>query len=289
MVAMDVVDTLRHRQELVDRELNADDRRQRLIEKLRDIYQAQGITVNEATLAEGVKALEEERFSYQAPAASFSVWLATCYVHRQRWLKPLLLLIGALFIFWILRLFLVDYPKWQLAETLPTDIGQTFSAIQTTAKDPQVIRDAEEQINTAAQALNAGEIKQAQAILTEMQTTLSTLQQQYQLRIVSRPNEFSGVWRIPDANSSARNYYIIVEAIDRNGRLVEVPVMSEEDNQIKITATWGVRVDQNVFQQIAADKQDDGIIQNNIIGEKNIGTIKPDYLIETNGAAITAW
>jgi hypothetical protein len=38
MLAMDVVDTLRHRQDLVVRELDADTREKNLVDKLREIY-----------------------------------------------------------------------------------------------------------------------------------------------------------------------------------------------------------------------------------------------------------
>ena len=42
MLAMDVVDTLRHQQSLVDRELGTDDHDQALIAKVRKIYVDQG-------------------------------------------------------------------------------------------------------------------------------------------------------------------------------------------------------------------------------------------------------
>ena len=45
MIAMDVVDTLRHDQLIVERELNGDERKAKLIERLREIYSAQGIDV----------------------------------------------------------------------------------------------------------------------------------------------------------------------------------------------------------------------------------------------------
>ena len=57
MLAMDVVDTLRHGETLVERELSAEDRRKRMIERLREIYRQQGITVPDRVLAEGVAAL----------------------------------------------------------------------------------------------------------------------------------------------------------------------------------------------------------------------------------------
>ena len=43
------------------------------------------------------------------------------------------------------------------------------------------------------------------------------------------------------------------------------------------------------LRRIAADKQDDGIIQANILGRKAAGELEPDYGVATNGAAITDW
>ena len=47
MLAMDVVDTLRHQQSLVDRELGTDDHDQALIAKVRKIYADQGLEVSD--------------------------------------------------------------------------------------------------------------------------------------------------------------------------------------------------------------------------------------------------
>ena len=67
MIAMDVVDTLRHREDLVRRELSEEDREADLIARLRKIYKDQGIDVPDSVLADGVKALKESRFVYTPP------------------------------------------------------------------------------------------------------------------------------------------------------------------------------------------------------------------------------
>ena len=59
MMAMDVVDTLRHRQDLVTRELDGVARERQLIERLREVYRQQGIEVPDHILREGVAALAE--------------------------------------------------------------------------------------------------------------------------------------------------------------------------------------------------------------------------------------
>ena len=76
MLAMDVVDTLRHQQSLVDRELGTDDHDQALIAKVRKIYADQGLEVSDEVIASGVRALREERFTYSPPRKSFQLALA---------------------------------------------------------------------------------------------------------------------------------------------------------------------------------------------------------------------
>ena len=67
MLAMDVVDTLRHEREMIASDMNAGERREDLINRLRGIYNAQGISVPDDVLMDGVMALEEERFAYHPP------------------------------------------------------------------------------------------------------------------------------------------------------------------------------------------------------------------------------
>ena len=66
---MDVVDTLRHQENLVSRELDEERREAELIERLRQIYRGQGIEVPDRVLQEGVKALKEQPLRLYAARA----------------------------------------------------------------------------------------------------------------------------------------------------------------------------------------------------------------------------
>jgi Family of unknown function (DUF6384) len=101
MLAMDVVDTLRHQQELVNRELASDERDQALIDKVKQMYASQGLEVTDEIIAEGVAALKEDRFAYRPPAPKGSLWLAKLYVNRSRWAK-----VGAVLAALLLAVFL---------------------------------------------------------------------------------------------------------------------------------------------------------------------------------------
>ena len=87
MLAMDVVDTLRHQRSLVEQELQSEDRERELIEKLKKTYTDQGLAVSDEVIAQGVRAMREERFAYQPPPKGLKTSLARMHVHRGRWIK----------------------------------------------------------------------------------------------------------------------------------------------------------------------------------------------------------
>ena len=95
--------------------------------------------------------------------------------------------------------------------------------------------------------------------------------------------------RIADANPDAQNFYLIVEALDDDGNPVTVTVRNEEDGSLQRVTKWGVRVSQNVFTRVQADKQDDGIIQENRVATKPRGRLEPEYAIPVMGGTITEW
>jgi uncharacterized protein DUF6384 len=289
MLAMDVVDTLRHRDLVLDRELQADDRDQRLLERLREIYTAQGITVTDEVLAQGVRALREERFAYVGPKPGFGRTLATLYVTRARWGKWVGGTAAVLIVAALAFQFLIRGPELRAIEELPADLQGAYQGIVATTEDPKAIADARELVTTGEAAVERRDYEDARAAVTDLRTLNDRLQQQYELRIVSRPGELSGVYRIPDLNSGARNYYLVVEAIAPNGAPLELPVRNEEDGRTERVTKWGLRVEEDAFNRVAADKGDDGIIQQAVVGEKRRGALDPQYSVSTTGAAITRW
>ncbi|MDX2488942.1 DUF6384 family protein, partial [Desulfosarcina sp.] len=124
------------------------------------------------------------------------------------------------------------------------------------------------------------------AALRQLYTQLT---QQYEVRIVSSPGTPSGVWRVPQNNPNARNYYIIVAAVTTDGKRLSLPVTSEEDGKTSTVEQWGLRVEPAIFEQVKRDKMDDGIIGRNVFGVKKRGYLAPQYAIPTTGGAITQW
>ncbi len=289
MLAMDVVDTLRHQQLLVERELQADDRDARMKQRLREIYASQGIEVPDHVLEQGVAALREGRFVYDPPAGGVQTWLARLYVSRGSWGKPVAFVLGAFLVVWLAYATLVRGPAERAAAALPGQLQSRYEQLVGEAKGPLARERADLLLAEGNSALERDDREAVELTLQRMQTLLQDIELAYDLRIAAHPGERSGVWRIPDANPDARNYYIIVEAVGQYGNLYEVPVVNEEDGKIYRVRKWGLRVEEELFDRIAADKLDDGIIQNNRFGVKKRGYLTPEYLMPTTGAAITRW
>jgi hypothetical protein len=297
MLAMDVVDTLRHNQDLVARELNGEAREKQLIDKLRELYHQQGIEVSDAILREGVAALGESRFAYTPPKPGLGVTLARMYVARKRWLPAsfalflmLVIGLGGYFLVWApYRAAQQEQVRIELAEKLPAEMDGLFQTIFEETKVTQAADEAAAIRDRGKRAASEGNRPAAEQAIADLTTIRDTLRQEYQLRVVSREGVKSGFWTFPEINTEATNYYVVVEAIDTHGVALSLPILNEEDNKTETVNIWGIRVPEAVYRAVEADKTDDGIIQHNIVGLKQFGYLEPEYLVQVLGGAVTRW
>jgi hypothetical protein len=409
MIAMDVVDTLRHQRSLIERELHSEDREAELIEKLRKIYTDQGLEVSDEVIAEGVKALREERFAYRPPSGGLNTTLARLYVNRGRWAKRAFYLLIAVAVAWAGYRYLYVLPaergRSRLAKELKTQVagqqerivtlkerinaatGELEQALQSVPAavlpparrlsdgvrqslasaarelgaaeklgpaagiDPnnletyatkiqqrlaeqkgiidrasndlesaqaaigsirslgtefndleslrvQALKEVREKgvaakidalYNNALSAIKSGDLETAKTARNALQYTRDMLGQEYTLQIVSRPGTPSGVWRYPADSRTARNYYLIVDAVLPSGQRLKLPITSEEDGKVRTVSEWGLRVEPQVYERVREDKQQDGIVNDKVVGVKKRGYLTPDYTVATTGDTITEW
>ncbi len=296
MLAMDVVDTLRHADTLVARELQGADRAARLKQRLREIYGSQGIEVPDRILDEGVRGLEERRFLYERTPPGLKRTLAELWVTRARWgamagiaLGVLLLGLGGWF-------FGAHLPaqreaaavQQELATGLPAALRAERERVAATG-NREALAEADRLLREGEAAARAKDAAAGRDRLAQLRDLQARLAQDFAVRIVSRPGEPSGVWRVPRANPAARNFYLVVEAVDRNGRAVEVPITSEEDGSRAVTSRWGLRVTAEEFERVRRDKLTDGVIGQPEVGRKRPGQLAPEWAINTTGGAILRW
>jgi hypothetical protein len=289
MLAMDVVDTLRHQELVLARELKSDERDEDLLGRLREIYSGQGIEVTDEVLAQGVKALREERFVYVGPEPGFGRSLATLYVTRARWGKWVGSLAAIVVVGLLAFQLFVRGPELRAIEALPADLQGTYQSIVTMTDDTGALSDARVFLAAGEAAVARSDYPVAREAVADLRTLNAQLELQYELHVVSRPGELSGFEREPEANPNTLNFYLVVEAIAPSGEALRLPIRSEETQQTERVRRWGLRVDEEVYRRVAADKRDDGIIQQDVVGAKQRGALEPEYSVATTGAAVTEW
>lgn len=297
MLAMDVVDTLRHRELILAKELGVEERKGALVARLREIYAAQGIEVPDAILEDGVKALEEKRFVYDPPKDSFQIRLARTYINRGRWAPPVLFIAATAAFLTAAYEFGFERPREAAAErmraelrvNLPKAIEKEYAEAIALAADEAARARIEAEKRRGLAAVSAGDAASARAAAEVLDLLEGDLAADLTIRIVSGPNSTSGVARDNVERPGAENFYLIVEAVDAAGRPRALEIASQEDRRTARVASWGVQVPEGEFFKVAADKQDDLIVQDDVVGRKPTGTLNPRYDVPTAGGAILEW
>jgi len=382
MVAMDVVDTIRHEKSLVETELSGDARRDELVAKLRDIYRAQGLEVSDDILQKGVAALEERRFVHETLKPGLNRTLATIYVRRGKYAfrsaVAAVAIIAGIAIPKTIYHYAVVAPKERaaaelniaLSERLPRELNDAVAAATLAARDVPnadvqlsaverakqdalaalaareadkagksiaAIVDIRKQLESrAASAIREREAKAAVAGLTAEATAviadaraaakepsavkavetlavdlervaksgdrgafatakakLMNLTDEIKLpltiKIVDRPKVMAGVFRMRNNDPKTKVFYLVVEALRPDGTAVPRQIRNVETDRTETVSLWAIRVSEGTYQKVAADKKNDGFINEREVGTKPAGALDIVWSVTTGGETITKW
>lgn len=132
IVAMDVVDTIRHDERMRDVELGDADRRKAEIQRLREAYSAQGLDVSEDVISKAFDKMDEKRFVHAPLRPGLSKMLAVAYVRRSRYGRnaAVVVAVSACLVGTSLagRYFLVERPRMEAAKALREQIDNVLPA-----------------------------------------------------------------------------------------------------------------------------------------------------------------
>ena len=296
MLAMDVVDTLRHREKLVERELNENVREEQLVERLRELYKSQGIEVPDRILQEGVRGLKESRFVYTPPPPSFARTMALIWVRRALYGKRIAaaaaviaLLFGA-YQYGVVRPAQQarDAARIELSQTLPRELEAAHQAVVAEAQVPDARELADALRSQGQAAIQRGNATEARGALANLDTLASQLREEYTLRIAGRPDDETGFFR-EHPSFQGRAYFVVVDATNPRGLPVRLPIRNDETNQTETVSRFAVRVPIATFNAVRADKAANGIVQNAVLGEKRRGYLEPEYKMPVLAGRITRW
>jgi hypothetical protein len=289
MLAMDVVDTLRHQERVVEKAMSEGDREEDLVERLRQIYRNQGIDVTDAVIRQGVKALREERFAYKPPADSLSVKLARIYVTRGTWGKWALGAVAALAIGFGTLAYQGYAANVELTQTIPAQINRISGDISREASADAAKARAAAIVADGQAAIRDGKADLARKAVGDLERLRDDVRSEFDVRIVSRRGEQTGFWRDPPGRSTELNYYLVVEAIDRAGRALPRVITEEEGGATSTVTKWAVRVPRSLYDEVRREKETRGFLANPVLGSKARGQLEPTWRIALPGGAITRW
>lgn len=165
--------------------------------------------------------------------------------------------------------------------TLEADVERLHDALLASAAE-DLVRERAAALDLQAESqLAAQDADALERTAERFQNLHDLVAAEYRIEITG------GVWRNFD-NRNARSHYLLVRALDADGRPVTVPIRNEESGATRRVSEWGERVPQEVYDRIAADKQDNGIIDDEEFGFKRRGFITAERRYPDVGQ-ITEW
>lgn len=147
----------------------------------------------------------------------------------------------------------------------------------------------ERAVDQAAQLIRVETLAEAAPAMDEVAQLVALLSKTLVYRIVNRDDERTGVWRYSEKANGSRNYYLVTEALDEAGNAAELLIRNEETGKDERVSVFAVRVPEATYNRVGADKQDNGIIEDDQIGSKPRGSLSPRFRMPTTGGYITEW
>jgi len=311
MRIMDVASTLRREREAASAQLDFDETKALLRKKLRATAEVTGEKVTEAEIEAAIDHYYRTLYRYADPPKSWKVWLAHLYVRRWKialW-TAIAVAVGTL-IWWLflsaagpfsaegqrrreaahqleqqdLRARRAaaeaavreraarDAQARQVQElaTLSERIVAEHAAVVALAQEPAARAEADAAL-ARFEELGAPTAEALGALLSELRGLRLELDEAYEIRIVSRGGERSGFIGYVGDTQQVSGYYLVVEAVTDQGRRLVRQIRDGETGESVPTRKWGEQVPKAVFDRVAADKREDGVVDDLLFARKRRG------------------
>jgi hypothetical protein len=170
-------------------------------------------------------------------------------------------------------------------EATLAEMERLHGAIIDIAKVQTASEIADGILDMGKEALKAGKTADAATLLGDLTSLSAFLELELSVRVVDREGVQSGFeFKVTDGTY----YYLVVEAIDPEGTRHPTPVVDEARGVIETVTPWAIRVGEDVYRRVEADKKDDGVVQNAGIGAKPMGFLEIEYGVPVAGT-LSSW
>lgn len=291
---MDVASTLRKERALVEQQLNIGEIKEKLRERLLEAAKVSGDPITEAEVDAAVEQYYDRLHEFREPPASFTKFLAHCWVLRKALTAAVVAVAGAAALIWGLLVAGVlpgEARNRHLTEQMQADLDRQLieaehvaEAIERISIEPAATEEAQRLAAIAVTARKEGDGKKVAAATKDLRALQAELERQYAVLIVNAPGEQSATERLwtDDDGTRTSGYFVFVDAQDEQGNPVQVPIRNRETDRTEVVSRWGEQVPKKVFDRLQRDKQKDGVLDERMFGAKPRGT--REFKVELQGA-----
>ena len=264
MLAMDVVDTLRHRERLVERELNEEVREEQLIERLRALYKSQGIEVPDSIIARGRQGAQGEPLRLYAAQTELLARTpgersgsgARLMANGSRRARAVIASSLASISIGVVR------PREQAAEAARIEIAETLPRAADGGAPGGRRGNAGRECARAGRChARPGPGRARSRQCGGQRARRSPSSTGWRLccgrntccASPGGPQDQTGFFR-EHPSFSGRAYFVVVDAVDRAAIRCSLPIRNDETNQTETVSRFAVRVPIETFDAVRNDK-----------------------------------
>ncbi len=277
---MEVASTLRKERTTAQKQLNLDETKALLRQKLLETTKVTGERLTPAEVDLAIEQYYDNLHTFAEPPQSFSLMLAHLYVRRAMLLKWLLVA-AAIVALVVTMLSGKAMLETQQAKSLWEASKRHAQTIMTLNDDPRLASSLQAKVDQASGARNRRDFAQLKSIEADLAKQQSLYEADYQVMILSQPGTPSATERkyADDDGNRTSGFYVFVEARNQDGSLRKMAVRNRETGNMVTVERWGEQIPESVFDRLAADKKADGILDEKLFAVKRRGQAKETIVL----------
>ena len=259
---------------LVDQILNPDGEKDAVKELVLATSRDLGDTLNEQDLEKALelvyadKANIAKRFGFVEPAHNLPYYISLGYIHSGKAGLFLAVPLLAFALYTSTINGIASAREKQIEQSLvvgKAELEKLYGNAKALAKEQAALQQAEDMYQQGTRYLQTKETEKVTGIVAQLGELEHTLTQEYKILV------YGYVERTNDRNPHQKKHYARVEARASNGELVFLTIRDEEKDQMRSAPFWRERVPKSVYDRIKRDKNDNGVVDNNLFGAKEKG------------------
>ena len=275
---MDVATALRQDRELVEEQLNVEELKERLKERMLAASKVTGESVTPEEVDAAIRQYYASLYSFREPKLGLSVALAHLWVRRVAAFWMAWAAVAAVGLAWWLLIsptgpLTASGRNHRRVETLAATIAGESKVVRALAADPSVAPEVARLDAEARVYREKDDPKGLESVRKSLADLGARLGESYNVAVVSGAGRKSAVDRYYRDKDGRRvsGFYLIVEARTPDGKALTRRIHNDENDSYKEVTAWAERVPEAVYERLKKDKLEDGILNETAFAAKRKG------------------